>query len=290
MLFSTWKTWLASLLGDVIGEMDFRTKTPTEPIQRGLPIYGTGRLGLWVNPQFKKWFGRSQVVDSSGSPMMVFRGTRKEPSPDNEFNLTAGRAAPSFTDDAALASVYTRRTQGIGAKGYASGSTVTPVYLSIQKPLDISGFGEQISMYDLMDAMGMDLDDLKTEDVAQLYEDLYETADQVGAEFEDFMGRPSDFVLNFEHRDPITKLKTLRAIELDAFVVADSAKVVSKLIELGFDGVFHSEVTDGAMAYYEGPKDRLLQAVTFRPFFQQQIKSAIGNNGDFDPSDPRIDK
>lgn len=269
--------------------MDFKTSKRLAPPNIDRPL--GQRLGsLFSQPSFKSWFGQSRVVDENSNPMVVFRGTRREPLVDNEFRLQAGRDTPSFTDDPVLASVYTRKSQVLGPKQYGNGSTVTPVFLSIQNPLDISGFGEQISLYDLIDSMGIDVDEMDTPVIASIYASLYATAEDVGAEFDDFMGSPADFFQKFDKRDPISKFKTLRAIEFDSYVVADSLHMVGHLERLGFDGVFHAEVTEGAAPYYHGPRNNLSRSVTFRPFAQTQIKSAIGNNGCFDPKDPRTDR
>lgn len=272
--------------------MEFKTKPIKIPNSKSARAQIEALLfSRTLSSNFTRWFSNSAVKDADGNPRVVFRGTRKEPLPDNEFKLTSDRATPSFSNDPALASVYARKnTQPFGPKEYGAGSTVTPAYLSIQKPLDISSFGQKISLYNLMDAIGLDAEDIDSLVVRGLYASLYETAENVGAEFDDFMGRPSAFFSQFRERDSILKLKTLQAIEFDAHLVADNVDIVGRLIKLGFDGVIHSEVVDGALPYYQGSKKQLLNALTYRPFFQTQIKSAIGNNGNFDPNDPRIDR
>lgn len=73
------------------------------------------------NAKFIKWFGDSKVIDSKGSPLVVYHGSKYEFDVFYEDSF--------FTDD-----YY-------NADGYASGEHVYEVYLSIKKPfiLDCNG-------------------------------------------------------------------------------------------------------------------------------------------------------
>lgn len=76
--------------------------------------------------EFKKWFGKSKVVDKEGKPLVVYHGTDKE---FNEFNMNLGRKWASkvgiwFTDDNDFANNF--------------GDIIIKGYVRIEKPLIIS--------------------------------------------------------------------------------------------------------------------------------------------------------
>ena len=80
--------------------------------------------------QFKRWFGKSKVVNDDGTPKVVYHGTI------NNFNIFNTEAY--FTDD------Y------MNADGYAAGENIMEVYLSLKNPL-------------VIDAKGAKWDNLNTE-------------------------------------------------------------------------------------------------------------------------------
>lgn len=80
-----------------------------------------------LNDNFKRWFGNSKVVNSDGSPMIVYHGTNIE---FNKFNYTKARngwlsTGFYFTDDR------------IYAKDY--GNKIISVFLSLRNPFVIEG-------------------------------------------------------------------------------------------------------------------------------------------------------
>ena len=85
------------------------------------------------NPAFHGWFGQSKVVDHAGHPLLVFRGTRKNPT---EKGFGTRRSIPSFTSSPDIASIYAS-THGMlgGMPAYERGAQVTPCFLSIQNPI-----------------------------------------------------------------------------------------------------------------------------------------------------------
>lgn len=82
------------------------------------------------NPNFKRWFGNSKVVDSQGNPLVVYHGTLSQFDEflinDSKFTQLKGQGV-YFTDNPAYASKYAQ-------KGGATGGSVTPCYLSINNP------------------------------------------------------------------------------------------------------------------------------------------------------------
>ena len=88
-------------------------------------------------PEFKKWFGKSFVVDKDGNPLVVYHGTSKE---FNTFNFSAGINAPVrnavyFSNDPNVSNLFANA-------GYNGSGQVMPVYLKIECPLIIDAEGE----------------------------------------------------------------------------------------------------------------------------------------------------
>jgi hypothetical protein len=94
-------------------------------------------------PAFKAWFGDSKVVDDEGDPLVVYHGTRGEAleafDPEATGKTTVlfsvfdvHRQGFYFAEDESFAKTFAE--QG----GRRGGGTVMPLYLSIQKPLDVS--------------------------------------------------------------------------------------------------------------------------------------------------------
>jgi SPP1 gp7 family putative phage head morphogenesis protein len=91
------------------------------------PTCGRGGKGSGVTstPEFKKWFGKSKVVDKDGKPLVVYHGTGTEVT---SFS-SGGREVANgiyFTDDSKFADYAT---------GYHPGNAqVMPVYLKMENP------------------------------------------------------------------------------------------------------------------------------------------------------------
>jgi hypothetical protein len=94
------------------------------------------------NPNFKRWFGDSKVVDSRGNPLRMYTGTSKDIDFD-KFKIPKNGAW--FTADTGVASEYAKDND---SKGYKwengkpveinTASRVMPVYLRIVNPYVIT--------------------------------------------------------------------------------------------------------------------------------------------------------
>ena len=85
------------------------------------------------NPNFKQWFGNSKIVDSSGTPLVVYHGTNKNFS---IFKLSSEGVLGKgiyLTPDSERASHYSRESAFGDRRG--EGSNVMPLYASIKNPL-----------------------------------------------------------------------------------------------------------------------------------------------------------
>lgn len=111
----------------------FATGTPTiDALRRAGKLVVEGEaapLAAVANPAaqtdtaaFKKWFGKSKVVDSKGKPLVVYHGTKK-----GGFTVFKPQDEYFFTDNEAVAQTY--------------GLVIYPAFLSISNPLVIDGKG-----------------------------------------------------------------------------------------------------------------------------------------------------
>ena len=200
---------------------------------------------------FKRWFGDSKVVDANGEPLVVYHGTQASV---DAFNTRGGTGKTSgtgsfFTDNPKTADTY--------AGG--EGGNVAPVYLSLQHPA-------------VIDAQGANWNAIPQK--AKVYLPKVDVSDQ-------------------EVRKTLkaknTNVRGLFAGEWDyPDDTASTDDIARWARNAGYDGVVIKNVRDrGPSRDFQSEEARAPSTVyvAFRP---EQIKSAIGNSGAFDPNDPSI--
>ena len=92
---------------------------------------------LFDTDNFKKWFGKSKVVDAEGKPLTMYHGTSgsEDGNAYTSFDTYASNyglmgMGGYFTDNPTVASSYT-------SKGKGTSPSVYPVHLSIERPIDM---------------------------------------------------------------------------------------------------------------------------------------------------------
>ena len=223
------------------------TRKMKESALKGQPTFRASKMtssdDVLSSPSFKKWFKGSQVKDKDGKPMVVYHGDRT----DVINNLYSGGLW--FTINPEQASDYAGIAEDLETPN------VTPAYLSIKNPLDLSkvfdDFTQQLTWDDFKEGI-KDLtgkyppgpEDINDGLTSVYLESVIKDNNSVAYEFSDlFTRRMQDF--------------------------GDNYQLWAK--ELGYDGIMGNE--DREMSYY--------------PFDNTQIKS-IFNKGTFNPHDPRI--
>lgn len=220
------------------------------------------------NPQteteaFKNWFGDSKVVDANGEPLVVYHGTASDIS---EFDISRSGESTNNTGFYGEGAYFTEDIED--AAGYAGwaergdgGRNLIPVYLSISRPVYVHiNPKTEVDKSKSRHSLQILLDQLEKGGAFGTYPDPNEAGSLFGkltkylanAEFEKFMGA----LYNSQGGGRGTSELAKRA---------------------GFDGV--------TVYSFKRGKNMLLEAVAFKP---EQIKSAIGNNGDFSPASPNI--
>lgn len=160
-------------------------------------------------PAFKKWFGKSKVVDDEGNPIVLYRGGPATNWETGEaitsFKSKNGPWAGFFTDSPEVASKFAKLTSQNGA--------VSPVFVKMEKPFEVDATGK---------AAGE---------------------------------------LQFDLREP-----------RQWFQQQNNKEILDAIKSGKYDGIILRNTTDEGTVYV--------------PLDPKQVKSSIGNNGDFDPSNP----
>lgn len=211
--------------------------------------------------EFKRWFGDSKVVDEKGEPLVVYHGTRQR-RPFTVFRTRGfsahfgiAEAANLRLIDRRLSDLATRedRRREIEANRVKKFEQVYPLLLSIQNPLRAGQ------------------DPMTWDDPARVLYALMEGADDPSLR--------EELELMLEYAEEQKLDYTSRGYDLDEWRESEEADEVvegtkAELIALGFDGIVYENEVEGGESW-----------VAFRP---EQIKSATGNRGTFDPNDPDI--
>ena len=205
---------------------------------------------------FKRWFGDSKVVDEQGEPLVVYHGTNKDIA---TFKPGRGGGAIWFASIPELANLFVgggRRNMGEGTK---KGSAVYPVYLSIKKPLDLGNTSPQdnLSVADVLRMAKLPSGEQALRSIAQA--NLTSGYAFVTPSNSD----PVGYLVSQYERNTNRASNTL-----------DNPGLMDVLQAAGFDGLRMKE---------EG-------ATTYAVFDPTNVKSAIGNNGDYSLTNADIRK
>lgn len=264
------------------------------------------------SPAFKKWFGDSKVVDRDGEPLVVYHGTTHDFS---SFNVRGTNAESDFgkgiytTNNPKDASVnyagegqdltarIERRAESIASeKGWdyddpralararkelhGDAANVMPLYLSIQNPVVLGGdrptYMEDRQARKFANAIARAVkDDMRVSKIAEAVEDLQMHA---------YDGEQAGKLIEVARR-ATAYVEDTRGNLIGSEVIRKALK------SAGFDGVIDHTVSDkwGATSNRNtkmvGVDENTAHYIAFEP---TQIKSAIGNRGTFNPTDPNI--
>jgi hypothetical protein len=207
------------------------------------------------NPNFKKWFGNSKVVDSSGNPLVVYHGTNQSINSFSKYRRGASTSSLSskkaffFTDSSEVAHQYAQK----------AGRTVRS---------NISNFEKKVKLMN------------------KRLEALEKRAQRTGdwAPWEKAMEELEAFDINSVREDEVTGQNIIPVfLKIENPLIKDlSDNNFEELANLpatidwakkhGYDGLILKNVDD--------PLPLSTHFVVFNP---NQIKSAIGNIGEFNP-------
>lgn len=213
------------------------------------------------SPWFKRWFGKSKVVDAEGKPLVVYHGTSERNL--NEFK--SGRKSSRML----MFAEFPVETQGhffseseSDAESY--GRNVVPAYVRIEKPFVPFSENE-------LSSKTPDKNKKIWNDYEYILEPLIEKQD--GKDVIDLMGEV--FVrVTPESRESGEWVDKVAGDALH-WSIFDNAEVVKRMRERGYDGAKVWE-----------PNDQSGQS--WFAVDSNQIKSATANTGTFDPDNADI--
>jgi len=261
-------------------------------------------------PEFKNWFGDSKVVDAEGKPMVVYHGTSHDvesfsvrgTNPENDFGK--GIYLTNSPDDASanyagigqdLSSRIERLAEQIAndndwnyddpralskakKKLHGGADNVMPLYVRMGNPLELGNgsymeerVARKIANY-VRKAVG---DDVRHSEIGSAVERLYEyTYD--GGRVDDVIKQARDALIYHE----------------DSKGNMDGHDILRKAVQhAGFDGIIDRTVNkkwgdeSDRNSPMEGVDADTVHYIAFKP---EQIKSATGNRGTFNPNNPNI--
>jgi hypothetical protein len=292
---------------------------PGELGRAGIPNPKAVRAGFMPDetridtPEFKRWFRDSKVVDENGEPRVVYHGTHAP-----GFNVFDTRNPKRQTADfnAALGAhfsekpyVASRFAEGVYDKDNGG---VYPVFLNIRNPLMVGSgrpdaktmavlrgrIADATKKYDeaarkrtanvdknallrLMEEKGMDHPDtqeaLNAGEYGKVAEELYRNLNsliRLSAETEEANRPTREEELAEKSGKSYSDLASLSPAKR----LAEGRKLRKALEAMGYDGVLYENASER-----EGKYTR-----TWIAFSPEQIKSATGNSGEFDPANPDI--
>ena len=259
------------LVADAIREsgLDVNTATPQE-IREALAASTFEQPQLFQaappvqSAAFERWFGESVVVDKAGEPLVVYRG---EHGPGTE-DLESRGGAISF-GTAQGASKYAMSPND--SKDTPVAPRVTPVYLSIEKPVMNDPDDPFIDFATIEKILGRE----QAEAIAlELWEEIRNTNNWEDNFAEQYSG-------GFDKFNPIYDVlakepERLGELYVNAFWVFDRPEWVELFKAKGYDGAVHGGSGETALE----PE--------YKIFDKSQAKSAIGNRGTFDKSSPNV--
>ncbi len=234
-----------------------------------------------ATPEFKRWFGESKVVDENGKPLVVYHGTVAPENFDEflvgetPFDLesatfrTGSGGDPTtflgshFSKERSVASRFAKGIYGERA-GKKHGGRVMPVFLKLENPYVITEL-EMIEQMKLLDLNNAEVDAAVEQYAQQNSKDVDDVSELYEKDDADVRYSVNQMALEMERDQEEPTFDTAREM---------AEKYRSHLEGLGHDGIVYKNMMEGGTSY-----------VAFRP---EQIKSAVGNSGAFDPEQKSI--
>lgn len=204
-------------------------------------------------PEFKKWFGDSKVVDENGEPLVVYRGTQ---APFTEMTTGAAESLKKWAQEQGMTKTFGREI--------AFAERLGDVVWFTDDPSVAEGYadGSDTPLAEVYLALKNPLD-LRIKKIG---------VDRFNKLMTEIRGEAGFTRIDDSEKYGGAELQAARA------VVWDNSLPVSWARNHGYDGLIHDD-TDITGRFTH------TSWVAFSP---EQIKSATGNAGTFDPTNPDI--
>lgn len=301
---------IASARSNKVGEPS--PPTTASPLDASREQIGYRRPGTYSTetPEFRRWFGDSKVVDAQGRPLVVYHGTKAN------FDIFSTPAY--FSESAVEASAYTeygtmakrqrelKRRRYVEESGAEYAGTRLPV-ASIFADADVGvvsytdqGIGRRnrdgtvtiltdlvhvANSYDPAEGGSIKVRRGNGREFyrAQLREQR-EMIDRNWPESAGVGGNVMPVYLSIQNPKRMSPTMANRFGERLGGTQEQWAAAVAELEAQGYDGIVTESDDPG---FWMNDEAQPQQWIPLRP---EQIKSATGNRGTFDPADPRIDR
>jgi hypothetical protein len=212
---------------------------------------------LTGTPQFKRWFGKSKVVDEQGNPLPVYRGEHGKPGTKDFQSLL-----PSLSfGSAAAANTYAESPNHHDHEAIAP--RVTPAYLKIENPVIENRDDPFIDLSEVAAKLGHDM-------AMKMAREYAGSIANTGNWDENFSGE-WDSVHEFLDAHP----ERVGELYMDAYELLDDPAFVKAAKAAGYDGAIH--IGNG----------ETFDDLEYRIFDPKQAKSTH-NRGTFDPDKEHI--
>jgi hypothetical protein len=237
----------------VPNQSQFGFKMTSPEGRKVIPIAKLSLRAAPDTPEFKRFFGKSKVVDANGKPLVVYHGTK------NSFDTFSLNFRRDDQGNDQFGPGYYSSTSATGADAYANGegANIMPLYVSLQNPIDLDTPAFSRSVVERLMRASPDFDEVIQNfgDVGYLGEaKVVRSAVDGFTNYENALQQLSVLQRDFWPGDPEAFLRSAKKITGRDGVVVDNG---------------------GAGNFY----------IAWTP---EQIKSATGNIGTYDATNPDI--
>jgi len=266
---------VTSELADSVRKNGFpKHALPMKVLAQGKRKPTTSSTGAQIHPtkngvrNFWRWFGDGELVDSMGRPRMFYHGSLKDIEAFKRGTADAIFFAPS-PEPMNVFINYKVTQDAYNEKPYAFGA-VYPVYINAKNVFDYENPEHVDAIVDevMQNAKSSSIGIIRKAVLHPYYS--VKTPTEKGVE-EEFLVAPEAIVEPRKFSKDALKEK----LQQGDWPTFETGEVINALKKLGFDG-FHVQENFGGRFYKN--------VAVFSP---NNIKSAVGNNGQFSPNDKR---
>jgi hypothetical protein len=251
-------------------------KSPVKAADLYSARMGMGDIPAEYADNFNQWFGDSKMIDAEGKPQVFYHGTNagdiEEFNPYASSGMTDSSGAIFFSSDPTNASGYALR----GKAKKDGGKAVHPAYLNIRNPLVLDFSKDPYANWSQFEIKSPDFDyDPMTRQLRPL------TPEEASAITTPLMTRElAEGIVQF--RDKIPKTSASFSDNVDRIMQRGTVMDINDLTKIakamGKDAMIAKGIFDA------GKKTHMVKQDSIAVFSPEQIKSAVGNSGNFSKS------
>jgi len=213
---------------------------------------------------FKNWFKESKATDDAGKPIVVYHSTREQ---FDEFNTTGeGQSLNTGT-------FFSSSPDVAGTYNTSSQHSIVPAYLSLKNPVVIDANGANWNKIGQDAKISLPEIKVSAKDDEMLLSELTGQKPNMGA------------MTTLEKKDTTAKELFGETVFEKGFSTNEIARWARSK---GYDGVIFKNVVDHGPAMRFSTEQAEKPSNIYVAFQPTQIKSAISNKGEFDPTNPNM--